>query len=160
MKKIKFNIENAKTEEEKDRILSKLSGGKYWWHVLIMTTQWGAASFVYYLITLLEDRVEGSAFMEAYIEGSAGILGSILTLGPLYFWRLRISLIIAWAFALFGAIWLMIFHMRWIPPKSWAVFMTEKSHYPAGSEEEAQFYESDYIVFWVWWVKVSVNWAF
>ena len=75
--------------------------------------------------------------MEAYIEGSAGIIGSLLTLLTLIFWRLRISLMISWGFGLFGAIWLLIFHMRWIPPDSWSVFMSTKCPYPSGSEEEA-----------------------
>jgi len=50
--------------------------------------------------------------------------------------------------------------MRWIPPNTWGVFMHEKSHFPEGSEEEAQFYEVDYMAFWTWWVKVGTNWAF
>ena len=125
-----------------------------------MTVQWAAASFTYYLITLLEDRMEASPFMEAYLEGTAGIVGSLLVLIPLYFWRLRVALIISWALGLFGAIWLMIFHMRWIPPAKWAPLMSQRSEYPPGSEEEAEFYETSYVVFWVWWVKVAMNMAF
>jgi len=111
-------------------------------------------------LTLLEDRYEGSPFVEAYLEGGAGILGSIMVIGPLYFWRLRIALILAWSVGIFGGIWLIIFHMRWIPPTSWGVFMSEKSNATPGSEEEAEFYETDAIIFWIWWVKVCLNWAF
>ena len=69
--------------------------------------------------------MEASPFMEAYLEGSAGILGSLLICLPLYFWRLRVSLLFSWAFGLFGAIMLMVYHMRWVEPASWRVFMTE-----------------------------------
>ena len=50
-----------------------------------MTFQWTAAIFTYYILQQIENTVESSVFMEAYLEGAAGIIGSVLLLLPLLF---------------------------------------------------------------------------
>jgi len=37
LKKIKFNNEVARNEEEKEKILKKLTSAKYWFHIFVMT---------------------------------------------------------------------------------------------------------------------------
>ena len=109
---------------------------------------------------MLEDEMEASPFMEAYLEGTAGMLGSLLIIPLLYFFRVRWSLIASWATGIFGALWLTFYHMHVIPADTWKPFMREPNPYEEGSKEWVEYYETAYIVFWVWVVKVAMNMAY
>ena len=109
---------------------------------------------------MLEDSMESSPFLEAYLEGTSGMVGSLLVIPFLYIWRMRIALCTSWALGIFGAIMLTFYHWHIIPPETWAPFMREPNPYPEGSKEWVEYYETAYIVFWVWFIKVAMNMAY
>ena len=77
--------------------------------MVILAIQWTVCSFSWYLLNFMNKYYEGSIFLNYYLDGLAGIIGSVLSL-PLYaYLKIRWSFIISIAVTLFFAIWLLVF---------------------------------------------------
>jgi hypothetical protein len=89
--------------------LSLISKKQYAWNVVILSIMWTASSFSFYLLMFMNKYYEGSLYVNYYLDGVAGILGSVLSsavYGPI---KMRWSFIVSISITLIGAICLLIF---------------------------------------------------
>ena len=105
---------------------------------------------------------EGSIYINYYLDGLSGIIGSTLSL-PLYaYLRIRWSFIISIALTLLGAIFLLIFQQGYLSPHWVGSLMPEdkRSPYEPDSEDDREYYLSYLIPAIVFFTKVGVNITF
>jgi predicted MFS family arabinose efflux permease len=115
--------------------LSLISNRQYRWNVLILSIMWTASSFSFYLLMFMNKYYEGSLYVNYYLDGVAGILGSCLSsavYGPI---KMRWSFILSISITLIGSVCLLIFQQGYASSNWISVFMPDdkKSPYPEGS---------------------------
>lgn len=103
---------------------------------------------------------EGSIFINYYLDAVAGVLGSFQSMALYNLIKMRYSMLISVSMTLLGAIGLLIFEEGYIGSAWFAVFVPEKSPFPAGSEEERQYYLGYLIPAIVFFAKIGVNATF
>jgi len=67
-------------------------------NVVVLTILWSTISFIFYTLVFLNKYLEGSMYLNFYLEGIAGVVGSLISLA-LYkpikmFWAFLISIIL------------------------------------------------------------------
>lgn len=84
--------------EEKSN-LDDLPTSKYIKNVIILTVLWTNSSFSLYTLNYMNKHYEANIFLTFYLEGIAGIVGTLLA-APLYYWlKIRWSFVFILAFA-------------------------------------------------------------
>ena len=79
---------------------------------------------------------EGSIYVNFYLDGTAGILGSGLAFFSYNFLKMRWAFVISITITIIGIIFLLCLQQGALSPNGISVFMTEKSKAPEGSEQE------------------------
>lgn len=103
----KSDMDEVRSEISKRRSL--ISNRQYIINVIIVTIQWTVASFSFYLLMFMNKYYEGSIFINYYLDGIAGVIGTIIAKILIGCWRMKISFIISLSITLFGAIFLLLF---------------------------------------------------
>lgn len=101
------SLQDVQSQISKRR--SMISSGRYVANVVILTIQWTVASFSFYLLMFMNKYYEGSIFINYYLDGLGGIVGSLLSLPAYYYLRMRYSFLISITLTLLGAIFLLLF---------------------------------------------------
>lgn len=139
-----------------------ISEGRYIGNVVIMTIQWTVVSFSAYLLMFLNKYYEGSIYINYYLDGLSGIIGSFLSL-PIYkYLKIRWSFILSISITLLGAIFLLLFQQGYISPHWVGALMPEdkRSPYEQDSPEDREYYLSYLIPAIVFITKIGVNITF
>lgn len=105
---------------------------------------------------------EGSIFVNYYLDGLAGIVGSFLSLPAYAYLRMRWSFIISIAFTLVGSIFLLLFQQSYLSSHWVGSLLPEekRSPYEEGSYDDQEYYLAYLIPAIVFISKVGVNWTF
>lgn len=74
-----------------------------------MTIFWTVSSFSYYLTQSMNKYFEGSIFINYYLDGAAGIIGSLLALLTYGCLRMRWSFVLSTSITLIGTVFLLVF---------------------------------------------------
>ena len=86
-----------------------MATGTYVKHVILMAIMWTASGFSFFLVLFLTKQFEGNIFLNFYLDGVAGIIGLLVAV-PIYkALKIRWTFILAFTFALFWSIMLLIF---------------------------------------------------
>ena len=133
---------------------------RYRLNILQMTIMWTTSSFSYYLLNFLNKYFEGSIYINYYLEGTAGIVGSVFGMLCYKYLRMQWSFIISLVIALFFAIWTMVFQEGWVSCHWVDSMMTEKSPYPPESKEDHDYHLAQLIPALVFLTKIGVNMCF
>ena len=88
----------SEANTQKTAIKSLISESTYIKNVIVFTILWSTISFIFYCLVFLNKYLEGSMYLNFYLEGVAGILGTCLSLA-LYkpvkmFWAFIISIVL------------------------------------------------------------------
>ena len=71
--------------------------GVYIKNLVLMSIVWIVATFVCYTLNFMNKTYEGSIYVNNYLDGVAGIIGTLIA-QPIYLWlKLRITFIVAFA---------------------------------------------------------------
>ena len=151
-------MSEIETELQKKR--NPISTLKYVMYVVIMTINWTAVSFSFYLLLFMNKYTEGSIFLNFYLEGCAGVLGSLLSLLTYGYLRMRWSFIISVSYTLVGAIFILVFQQGYLSPHWVNVFVAEKSPYEEDSPEDREYYLGYLIPGIVFITKIGINQSF
>lgn len=96
-------------DKEVDKRKNTISDNQYVFNIVIMSIQWSAASFSFYMLMFMNKYYEGSIYVNNYLDAIAGLLGStisILIYKPL---RIRWSYISSITFSLIGGVFYLCF---------------------------------------------------
>ena len=106
---------------------------------MIMTIMWTASSFSFYLLLFMTKYFEGSIYINYYLDGISGIIGTSVAAAIYPCVRMRTSYFISISFTLLNAIALLIYWENYANP-DWILFFSPKpSPYEEGGEEDRQF---------------------
>jgi len=104
-----------------------------------MTIMWTASSFSFYLLLFMTKYFEGSIYVNYYLDGISGILGTSIGAALYPCVRMRTSYFISISFTLLNAIALLIYWENYSNP-DWILYFSPKaSPFEEGSEEDRQF---------------------
>jgi len=109
-------MENKSNKSEMDEVRSEISkrrslisNRQYVQNVIIITIQWTVASFSFYLLMFMNKYYEGSIFINYYLDGIAGVIGTIIAKLIIGCARMKISYIISLSVTLLGSVFLLLF---------------------------------------------------
>ncbi len=74
-----------------------------------MTIFWTSTSFSFYLLMFMNKYFEGSIYLNFYLEGISGILGSVFSEITYSNFHMRYAFIISTGLTLLGAIFILVF---------------------------------------------------
>lgn len=162
----KGSVDNVMSLKDVQSQISKrrqlISQGRYIANVVIMTIQWTVASFSFYLLMFMNKYYEGSIYINYYLDGLAGIIGSVISLPVYAYLKIRWSFIISISLTLLGAIFLLLFQQGYISPHWVGSLMPQdkRSPYEEDSEEDREYYLGYLIPAVVFITKIGVNFSF
>ena len=81
-----------------------------------MIIMWTISTFSFYFLLFMTRYLEGSIFVNFYLEGAAGIIGASIAEIFYYFFYMRISFFITTSITLIFSIILLIYWMEWASP--------------------------------------------
>jgi predicted MFS family arabinose efflux permease len=115
--------------------LSLISNRQYGWNIVILTIFWTASSFSFYLLMFMNKYYEGSLYVNYYLDGVAGILGSCFSSAFYNCIKMRWSFIISVSITFVGAILLLVYQQGYGSPVWFGAFLPadKQSPYPEGS---------------------------
>jgi len=100
---------------------------------------WTASSFSFYLLLFMTKYFEGSIYLNYYLDGISGIIGTSLAAALYPCVRMRTSYFIFISFTLLNAIALLVYWENYGNP-DWILYFSPKaSPCEEGSEEDRQF---------------------
>jgi hypothetical protein len=85
-------------------------------HLTLMIIMWTISYFSFYFLLFLTIYLEGSIFVNFYLEGAAGIIGACLAEIFYFFFYMRISFMITISITLVFSIALLIYWSDWSSP--------------------------------------------
>ena len=84
--------------------------------MVVLTIMWSTISFIFYTLIFMNKYFEGSLYLNFYLEGIAGFLGSILSLAVYKSIKMRWSFIISVTVTFFGLVGLLVFQQGYLSP--------------------------------------------
>lgn len=96
-------------DEEIAKRLDTISERQYTINIALMTVQWSACSFTFYMLMFMNKYYEGQIFINFYLDSVAGIIGpgiSILLYSPC---KTRLSFILSLTFTIISGTFLLCF---------------------------------------------------
>lgn len=86
-----------------------MSEYQYFKNIVVLSVLWSATVFSSYLISFMTKNFEGNIYTNYYMDGIAGIVGTIIA-QPLYNWiKIRWTFVIALIFTILFVTLLMLF---------------------------------------------------
>ena len=82
-----------------------------------MTIMWTASSFSFYLLLFMTKYFEGSIFINYYLDGISGIVGTSAAAAVYLCFRMRTSFFISISFTLLNAIALLVYWENYASPR-------------------------------------------
>ena len=112
------------------------------------------------MLQLMIKYFEGSIFVNYYLDGAAGIIGSIISTSTYSCFGIRYSFVFSVAVTLLGAIGLLLFQQGYLSPHFMSYFVVNKSPYEKNSPEDREYYLAILIPIVVFVTKVGNNQTF
>lgn len=137
-----------------------ISNSTYYKNLIVLTIQWSAASFSFYMLQFLNKYFEGSIYINYYLDGTAGLIGNSISLFVYPCAKIQWSFVISVSLTFVGSIFLLMFQQEYWGSSWIAPFVPERSPYPEGSEEENHYYLGYTIPLFVFITKIGVNFTF
>ena len=107
------NAKSAKSLMDVNSQISKrrsnISEGQYIANIVIMSIMWTVSSFSFYLLMFMNKYYEGSLYVNSYLDGIAGIVGSSFSLLSYGCLRMRWSFVISLSLTLLATIGILIY---------------------------------------------------
>ena len=116
---------NSEIAKRKDTI----SDRQYKLNLILMTIQWSAASFTFYMLMFMNKYYEGKIYVNSYLDAIAGIIGPAISLLIYFPCKTRLSFIISLTFTIINGVFLFCFQQNYLSPTWFKVFVVEKSPY-------------------------------
>jgi len=115
-----------------------MSDNQYIINVAIMSIFWTVSSFSFYLLLFMTKYYEGSIYINFYLDGIAGLLGSTLSLISYNFLKTRWSYAISLSLTLIFVILVMIYQQDFASPHFVESLLPadKKSPFEEDSEED------------------------
>lgn len=115
-----------------------MSDNQYIINVVIMSIFWTVSSFSFYLLLFMTKYYEGSIYINFYLDGIAGLLGSTLSLISYNFLKSRWSYAISLSLTLIFVILVMIYQQDFASPHFVESLLPadKKSPFEEDSEED------------------------
>jgi VIT1/CCC1 family predicted Fe2+/Mn2+ transporter len=115
-----------------------MSDNQYIINVVIMSIFWTVSSFSFYLLLFMTKYYEGSIYINFYLDGIAGLLGSTLSLISYNFLKTRWSYAISLSLTLIFVILVMIYQQDFASPHFVESLLPadKKSPFEEDSEED------------------------
>lgn len=115
-----------------------ITQNQYIANIVIMTIMWTVSSFSFYLLLFMNKYYEGSIYINYYLDGVAGIVGSSLSLLTYGCLRMRWAFIISLTLTLLATIGVLIWQQGYASPHFVNVFVPDdkKSPYEEDSEDD------------------------
>ena len=135
-----------------------ISENKYMTNVVLFTIMWSVGIYDTYMMLMLNKYLEGSIYVNFYMEGLAGIVGSAVA--DYSYTRLRIknSFIFAHLLTLAGAILICAFEGGLFSPNFVTTYgFCPKSPYPPESIETTNYYLANLIPYIGFFTKIGIN---
>ena len=152
--------QKAIAEEFTFKQYDKYADSKYVKHVLILSSQWTAASFGTYLLLYLNKYLAGTIYLNYYFDGIAGVVAYIIG-KPLYqYCKIKNSFITSNAITIFGAIFILLFDGGYLSPYFIDSLGCPPSGYPEGSEKDKKYHLNKIIPWFTFTAKVGTHLTF
>ena len=103
---------------------------------------------------------EGSIYTNYYLDGIAGILGSVLSICFYGLVKMRWSFFISVTVTLIGAVFLLVFQQDYLSPHWITAFLREPSPYEEDSPQDKEYNLGYVIPLFVFIAKLGVNTTF
>ena len=137
-----------------------MSTGTYAFNMVIQSIHWSAISFTYYVLVFMTKYYEGGLYLNYYLDGTALIVGAVISL-PIYRWlKPMISFIIAYSIVLIGMVFVLCFQCNYIYPGWITAFGVEESPYERDSEKDLYYYNRLLIPGLIFVIKIFNQAAF
>jgi hypothetical protein len=123
-----------------------------------MTIMWSVSIYATYMMLMLNKYLEGTIYLNFYMEGLSGIIGSAVADYSYNVLRLRNGFIFAHVITLIGALLIWGYEGGTLSPhfvEYWG--FCPKSPFPADSEETRQYYLSNLIPYIGFFTKIGIN---
>ena len=126
-----------------------------------MTVMWSSASFIKYLMTMMNKYLEGSIYVNYYYEGLGGMIGAFLA-GLFYpHLRVRNSFVLANFIMFMGVLFIYLYEARILDPATFAYLgLVRHNNLPLNSDESHQFYLRKVVPQFSLMAKIGVNFSF
>jgi len=131
--------DNDKAMELKSELSKRkqlISQSQYYWNLVKLTIFWTAASFSFYLLMFMNKYYEGSLYVNQYLDGLAGVIGSTAALFIFGWFRMRWSFIFSTTNTLIGSILVLLFQQNYVSAEFVTSLGVPPSSAPEGSHEE------------------------
>lgn len=89
---------------------------RYKKNVVVLTIMWSTISFIFYTLVFMNKYFEGSLYLNFYLEGIAGISGSLLSLGLYRYVKMRWAFVISVTLTFIGVLGLFVSQQGYLSP--------------------------------------------
>jgi hypothetical protein len=114
----------------------------YYKNMVVQSILWSTISFTRITLSFMTKYQEGGIFLNYYLDGAAGFVGSLVAL-PIYrCLKMRLSFIISFSLVFIGIFFVMLFQNNVIYPGWITCFGLEPSPYEYGSEKDLLYYNN------------------
>jgi hypothetical protein len=103
------DIAVSEANTQKTAIKSLISERTYIKNVIVFTILWSTISFIFYCLVFLNKYLEGSMYLNFYLEGIAGIVGTCLSLALYKPVKMLWAFIISITLTFIGVLCLLLF---------------------------------------------------
>lgn len=152
--------DDASSENKSAASLQDLPTNRYVKNVVIMTIIWTVSSFSMYTLNFMNKRFEGNIFVNFYLDGIAGIIGTLIA-APFYNWlKIRWSFISIFFLVEFFVTFYFL-HQQGYISSGWVTKLGyPPSQFPEGSPKDQAYYKRVVIPGWIFATKIFVNAGF
>jgi hypothetical protein len=138
----------------------KMPTSRYFINLVVMTIQWSAVSFSFYLVQFMTKYYEGNLFANYYLDGLAGIVGIVIA-HPIYLvLKMRYTYLLSTALTIVFVLLLFLFQERYLSSSFVTKLGVAESGHPRDSREDQEHNLSYLIPAVVFLAKIFINQTF
>lgn len=142
------------------RRVSSISNTRFIINLIIIGILWTSSSFISYMLSFMNKYFEGSLFLNYYLDGLSGIVGSIISTSTYNCFGMRYSFVFSVLITLIGGIFLLVFQQGYLSPHFMYKFGFGDSGYERDSPQDREYYLQYLIPIIVFITKVGNNITF
>jgi len=139
---------------------SLMTRPQYIKNLIKLTIIWSVSSFSFYCLQVAAKYNEGSVFLNYYLDGIAGMVGTIIA-QPIYNrFQAKITFLLSYGDSILFGILVLAFQLNWISPNWIEIFGIPPSGHPVGSKADREYHLGYLIPALIFMIKIGVNTSF
>ena len=112
---LEMSIHDLESKLSRKRF-SPISDRQYIFNLIIIAILWTSASFCSYMLSFMNKYFEGSLFVNFYLDGLSGIIGSLISASTYSCFGMRYAFVFSITLTLLGAIGLLVYEEGYLSP--------------------------------------------